>query len=53
MELAELKKIEVEDVPPKDTSRTVKPADRCVISYNFEQTHSNNYTHNLLIGMFN
>jgi len=54
MELSELPKLEdSNDTPAKDTYRTLKPPDRCVISYNFEQTHSLNVTHNLLIGMFN
>jgi hypothetical protein len=54
MELSELAKLEDSDsTPAKDTYRTLKPPDRCVISYNFEQTHSLNVTHNLLIGMFN
>lgn len=36
MELSELPKIEDQDSPhAKDTYRTVKPPDRCVISYNF------------------
>ena len=54
MELSELPKLEDADTTPaKDTYRTLKPPDRCVISYNFEQTHALNVTHNLLIGMFN
>jgi hypothetical protein len=54
MELSELSKLENLDSPHnRDTIRTVKPPDRCVISYNFEQTNSFNFTHNLLIGMFN
>lgn len=51
MELAE--PFKSEETAARDTSRTIKPADRCVISYNFEQNNSQNITHNLLIGMFN
>lgn len=35
----------------RDTYRSVKPPDQCVISYNFEHANSLNFTHNLLIGM--
>ncbi len=37
--------------PAKETFRTVKPPDQCVISYNFEHAGTLNFTHNLLIGM--
>jgi hypothetical protein len=53
MELSSLSKMEALDSPERGTNRTIKPEDRCVISYNFEQNGSSNYTHNLLIGMFN
>ncbi len=54
MELPEIGKLEnVDSLHSKDTYRTVKPPDRCVISYNFEQNNSLNFTHNLLIGTFN
>jgi hypothetical protein len=35
----------------KETFRSVKPPDQCVISYNFEHANSLNFTHNLLIGI--
>jgi hypothetical protein len=38
-------------VDSKETYRSIKPPDQCVISYNFEHANSLNFTHNLLIGM--
>jgi len=35
----------------KETFRTVKPPDQCVISYNFEHANTLNFTHNMLIGI--
>ena len=51
MEISPTARQEQYDSPSKHSSTTIKPADRCVISYNFEQNNSHNYTHNLLIGM--
>ena len=50
MELPSLQKLDL-DISRRDTNRSIKPPDRCVISYNFEQDQSKNYTHNLLIGV--
>ena len=53
MEISSFSKIEPVEGDERVTSRTNVAPDRCVISYNFEQNHSSNYTHNLLIDMFN
>lgn len=53
MEITSFSRLSGQEASEKGTNRTLKPADRCVISYNFEQNNTSNYTHNLLIGMNN
>jgi hypothetical protein len=40
-----------QEADSRETYRSVKPPDQCVISYNFEHANSLNFTHNLLIGL--